>query len=47
MCERLREDGLYDMTWALGVVRSPVGFVEPRQSVGWDRFTQDLRTAFS
>ena len=32
MCERLRDDGLYDMAWAVGVVREPVGFVEPRES---------------
>lgn len=46
MCERLREDGLYDMTWALGVVRDPVGFIEPRASVNWDRFRSDLHEAF-
>lgn len=42
MCERLRTDGLYDMTWAVGVTRNPVGFVEPRPSVGWDEFKADL-----
>lgn len=46
MCERLRDDGLYDMAWALGIVRNPVGFVEPRETVGWDRFKHDLRLAF-
>ena len=43
MCERLRDDGLYDMTWVLGVTGSPIGFLEPRAAVGWDRFTMDLR----
>lgn len=46
MCERLRGDGLYDMAWALGVVREPVGFSEPSESVNWDRFKSDLRRAF-
>ncbi|SHI55005.1 Restriction endonuclease XhoI [Tessaracoccus bendigoensis DSM 12906] len=46
MCERLRDDGLYDMAWALGILRTPVGFVEPRESVNWDRFKNDLRLAF-
>ena len=46
MCERLRDDGLYDMSWALGVTSDPVGFVEPRKSVNWDRFKTDLRRAF-
>ena len=46
MCERVRDDGLYDMAWALGVVRDPVGFEEPLESVNWDRFKSDLRWAF-
>lgn len=45
MCERLREDGLYDMAWALGVTRNPTGFLEPRVTVGRNRFTMDLRRA--
>ena len=47
MCERLRNDGLYGMAWALGVVRNPIGIVEPRPSVNWDRFKADLRQAFT
>ncbi len=47
MCERLRDDGLYDMSWALGVMRDPVGYLEPRITVNWDRFKSDLRGAFS
>lgn len=46
MCQRLRDDGLYDMAWALGVVREPVGFEEPREPVNWSRFKSDLRRAF-
>lgn len=47
LCERMRADCLYDMVWAIGVTRGPVGFVEPRESVGWDRFAQDLWQTFS
>lgn len=47
MCERLRDDGLYDLAWALGVTRDPLGFVEPRHSVGWNRFKADLHAAFA
>lgn len=46
MCERLRDDGLYDLSWALGVVRDPIGFLEPLESVNWDRFKADLHGAF-
>ena len=46
MCERLRDDRLYDMVWALGVIREPVGFVVPRESVNWDQFKSDLRWSF-
>lgn len=46
MCERLRDDGLYDMAWAIGVVRNPIGFVEPLATVGWERFKYDLLSAF-
>ena len=45
LCERLRDQGLYDMTWALGVTRNPVRVVEPRPSVGWGRFREDLAMA--
>lgn len=43
MCERLRDTGLYDLTWAVGVQRDPTAFTEPLSSVGWDRFAGDLR----
>lgn len=33
MCERLRDSGLYDLAWAVGVVRHPtIDFVEPPSS---------------
>lgn len=47
MLERLRDDGLYDMVWALGVIREPVGFMEPRPTVNWDRFKTDLHRSFA
>lgn len=46
MCQRLRDDGLYHMAWALGVKRNPIGFVEPLETVNWDRFKADLRNSF-
>lgn len=47
MCERLRDEGLYDLTWAVGVKRDPTDFVEPRASVGWDVFSRDLAQIFT
>jgi hypothetical protein len=47
MCHRLRDSGLYHLTWAVGVVRQPVSFMEPNPSVGWDRFAADLRSGFA
>ena len=46
MCERMRDSGLYHLVWAVGVIREPVGFMEPSASVGWDRFASDLRGGF-
>jgi hypothetical protein len=46
MCERMRDTGLYHLAWAVGVIRSPIGFMEPSASVGWDRFASDLREGF-
>lgn len=46
MCERMRESGLYHLTWVIGVIRDPVGFFEPSAEVGWDRFSSDLRNGF-
>lgn len=42
MCRRIRESGLYDMTWAIGVQRHPLGFLELDPGVGWMRFKADL-----
>lgn len=47
MCERMRDAGLYHLTWAVSVTREPIGFVEPSATVGWDRFAADLRDGFS
>lgn len=47
LCERLRDDAVYDMAWALGVTRTPPDFIEPLPSVGWDRFKADLAEAFA
>ena len=33
--------------WAIGVIREPLGFMEPSASVGWDRFAADLRNGFA
>jgi hypothetical protein len=35
MCERIRERGLYDLTWAAGVKKNPTELLEPAASVGW------------
>lgn len=47
MCERLRDSGLYHLVWAVGVIREPIGFMEPSVRVGWDRFAADLRSGFA
>lgn len=43
MLERMRDDGLYHLAWALGVQEDPFGWFEPSPAVGWDRFSADLR----
>ena len=45
MCERMRDAGLYNLVWAVGVVEDPFSWFEPRASVGWDVFAGTLRTA--
>lgn len=45
MCERLRDDHVYDMAWALAINRDPSRFYEPLPTVGWDRFAADLEEA--
>lgn len=44
MLSRMRDTGLYDLAWAVGVVEEPFAWFEPRPDVGWDRFAADLRT---
>ena len=46
MCERMRDSGLYHLVWAVGVIRAPIGFMEPSANVSWDRFASDLRDGF-
>lgn len=43
MCERMRDAGLYNLVWAVGVVEDPFSWFEPRTSVGWDAFADRLR----
>lgn len=42
--QRMRQTGLLDLVWVVGVKRDPLGFEEPFADTGWDRFAQDLRT---
>lgn len=44
MCARMRDSGLYDLAWTIGVTRDPLGFAEPSPAVGWNRFASDLRS---
>lgn len=46
MCNRLRDTGLYHLTWAIAVHEDPFGWEEPDVEVGWERFAHDLREAF-
>lgn len=47
MCERMRDSGLYNLVWAVGVVEEPFSWFEPRTSVGWDAFTAAMRRALA
>lgn len=47
LCERIRESGLYEMTWAIAATSDPIDFYEPNPAVGWERFSSDLASAFS
>jgi hypothetical protein len=42
MCRRMRDDGLFDLAWAVGVCEEPFSWFEPDPEVGWDRFVSDL-----
>lgn len=46
MCHRMRESGLFHLTWAVGVREDPVSWYEPDPDVGWQRFAADLHGAF-
>ncbi len=46
ICERIRDAGLYDMTWAVAATTDPVDFYEPNPRVGWERFATDLTESF-
>jgi hypothetical protein len=47
MCKRLRETGLYSLTWAIGVQEDPFLWKDIDPEVGWDRFATDIKEAFS
>lgn len=46
MCERMKNSGLYHMTWAVGVQDDPFRWEEPREAVGWQSFADGLRDMF-
>ncbi len=46
MCQRLREENLYHLTWAIGVHEEPFEWFEPIEDVGWNRFSRDLHGVF-
>lgn len=47
LCERIRDTGLYDMSWAIAAQDDPARFFEPNTAVGWERFAADLAAAFA
>ncbi|MBK8459026.1 MAG: restriction endonuclease [Micropruina sp.] len=47
LCERIRESGLYNLTWAIAATTDPIDFYEPSSAVGWARFNRDLINAFA
>jgi hypothetical protein len=47
MCERIRETGLYHLTWAVGIREDPFSWMEPRPSVGWEVFSRGLHGMFT
>jgi Restriction endonuclease XhoI len=46
MCERMRETGLFNLVWMIGVDETTRKYREPRPSVGWNRFEADLTKLF-
>jgi Restriction endonuclease XhoI len=47
MCERMRETGLFDLVWMIGVDERTTESQEPRPAVGWRRFEEDLAKLFA
>lgn len=41
-CRRMRDDGLFDLAWAVAVREDPFSWFEPDPDVGWDRFRADM-----
>jgi hypothetical protein len=46
MLRRMRDTGLFHMTWAVAVKEEPFSWSEPDPEVGWERFAADLHAAF-
>ena len=46
MLRRMRDTGLFHMTWAVAVKKEPFSWSEPDAAVGWDRFSADLHATF-
>lgn len=46
MCKRMRDSGLFHMTWAVAVKEDDFSWYEPDPDVGWLRFAADIRDAF-
>lgn len=42
--QRMRDSGLYDLVWVVGITRDPLGFSEPADALSWARFAADLRS---
>ena len=47
MSQRMRDSGLYDLNWIIGITREPPGFSEPARSFTWDHFAADLRSGIA
>jgi restriction endonuclease XhoI-like protein len=46
MLRRMRDTGLFHLTWAVAVKEEPFSWYEPDPEVGWNRFAADLHSAF-
>lgn len=47
MCRRVRETGLYQLTWMLAVAEYPFSWHEPDEDIGYERFLADLRAGLA